>query len=253
MRRLWVAGLLLSLLTACVSDGALQGESAADAKRRADIRLELANAYFADGQPEIALQEIERVLAIDGRRADVLGLRGLAQQQLGQPERAQQSLRQALHISPDDPALQNNFGWVLCESGQGAAALRFFDKALAQRSYASPAKAAMNAGRCSLKLGERVRARAYFEKALASEPGLLPAHASLAQLAFEDGDYETARKQLLPVIVSDLVRDEDFLLALRIERKRGDRAAEQSLAAQWQRRSPDAQAWRDYELSTTDE
>ncbi len=245
--------LVLGWLAGCASDPALSGEGGADTKRRADIRLELANAYFADGQSAIALQELERVLAFDPQRADALGLRGLALQQLGEPQRAQQSLQQALRIAPNDPGLQNNYGWVLCESGQPAAALAYFDKALAQRNYASPAKAAMNAGRCSLKLGERMRAQGYFERALQAEPTLVPAHASLARLAFEGGDYARARMHMLPVIASEQVTAEDFLLAIRIERRLDDRAAEQSLAAQWQRRLPDTPQWRAYQSGNTDD
>lgn len=245
--------LLLGWLAGCASDAALVGEGRADVKRRADIRLELANAYFADGQPAIALQELDRVLALDPQHADALALRGLALQQLGESPRAQQSLQQALRIAPNDPALQNNYGWVLCESGQPAASLAHFDKALAERAYASPAKAAMNAGRCSLKLGERSRAQAYFERALKAQPGLIPAHASLARLAYEGGDYAGARRHLLPVIASEQATADDFLLAIRVERRLDDRAAEQSLAAQWQRRLPDSPQWRAYQSGNADD
>lgn len=241
----WLAG--------CVSEGGAAGEGAADAKRRADIRLELAHAYFADGKPAIALQEAEQALALDPQRADALGLRGLALQQLGESERAIHSLQRALKVSPGDPGLQNNLGWVLCESGQASQAIAWFDKALAQRSYGSPAKAAMNAGACSLKLGDARRAETYFKRALAAEPGLLAARASLARIAFDAGDYEGARAHLLPVIASAQASADDFLLAIRTERKLGDRTAEQSLATQWQRRLPDSPQRRAYQLGTTDE
>lgn len=241
----WLAG--------CVSDAAIAPDGAADAKRRADVRLELANAYFADGKPAIALQEVEQALALDPQRADALGLRGLALQQLGEPERAVQSLQQALRLAPGDPGLQNNLGWVLCENGQAAKAMPWFDKALAQRGYGSPEKAAMNAGTCSLKLGDAQRAESYFRRALAADPGLLAAHSSLARLAFDAGDYARARTHLLPVISSERATADDFLLAIRTERKLGDRAAEQSLATQWQRRLPDSPQWRAYQLGNTDE
>lgn len=253
--RLRIATLLslLALLAACAHELTPAGEEQVDAQRRANIRLELANAYFAEGQPTIALQELERVLALDPRRADALGLRGLALQQLGDSRRALQSLQQAVHIAPEDPALQNNLGWVLCESGQPDAALSHFDKALGHRSYASPAKAAMNAGLCSLRLGDRRRARGYFVRALQADPKLLPAHAELARIAFDERDYAGARSHLLPVIASDLAVADDFLLAIRTERALGDRAAEQSLAAQWRRRLPDSPQWQAYQSSITDE
>lgn len=241
----WLAG--------CVSDGGIMADAAVDARQRAGIRLELANAYFGDGKPAIALQEVEQALALDPQNADALGLRGLVLLQLGESELAVQSLQQALRLAPRDPGLQNNMGWVLCESGQAAESIAWFDKALAQRSYASPAKAAMNAGACSLKLGDARRAEAYFIRALAAEPGLLAAHASLARIVFDAGYYERARKHLLPVIASGLATADDFLLAIKAERKLGDRTAEQSLAMQWQRRLPDSPQWRAYQHGTTDE
>jgi type IV pilus assembly protein PilF len=111
----------------------------------------------------------------------------------------------------------------------------------------------MNAGACSLKLGDARRAEAYFIRALAAEPGLLAAHASLARIVFDAGYYERARKHLLPVIASGLATADDFLLAIKAERKLGDRTAEQSLAMQWQRRLPDSPQWRAYQHGTTDE
>lgn len=242
---MWLAG--------CVSDAGIVADGAADAKRRADIRLELANAYFVDGKPAIALQEVDQALALDSRRADALGLRGLILQQLGESERALQSLQQALRMAPEDPGLQNNMGWVLCESGQAAKAIPWFEKGMAQRTYASPAKAAMNAGACSLKLGDAARADVFFRRALAVEPGLVPAHASLARIAFDAAEYERARMHLIPVISSDQASADDFFLAIRTERKLGDRTAEQSLAMQWQRRLPDSPQWRAYQLGNADE
>jgi type IV pilus assembly protein PilF len=101
----WLAG--------CVSDGGIMADAAVDARQRAGIRLELANAYFGDGKPAIALQEVEQALALDPQNADALGLRGLVLLQLGESELAVQSLQQALRLAPRDPGLQNNMGWVL--------------------------------------------------------------------------------------------------------------------------------------------
>jgi type IV pilus assembly protein PilF len=55
------------------------------------------------------------------------------------------------------------------------------------------------------------------------------------------------------VIASRQATADDFLLAIKAERKLGERAAEQNLAMQWQRRLPDSPQWRAYQLGTTDE
>lgn len=230
--------LLLAVVAGCTS---LEPEPGAlDLQQRTDARMELARAYFVDGKYAIALEEADRALQLNPRRADALGLRGLALMNLGEREQAAQSLRNALRIAPDDPGLQNNMGWLLCETGKANEGLPYFDRALENRRYASPANAAMNAGVCSLKLGDRARADNYFRRALQADPGLIAAQAGLARLAFERNDFVVARAQLLPVIASGQASADDYALAIRIERGLGDRDAERSLIAQWQRRFPDS-------------
>ena len=237
MMRFAMKGMTLLALSTAM----LCASAANDDKRRvADAHLELANAYFSEGRYDIALDETDLALAADDERADVLGLRALALMKLDEPQQALQSMQRALKIAPEDPGLQNNMGWVLCESGKAMQGMPYFDRALANRRYASPANAAMNAGLCSLKLADKARAEKYFRQALQSDPGLLPAQASLARLAFERGDIPQARKQLLPVIASGQASSDDYSMAIRIERKLGDKDAETSLASQWQRRYPDA-------------
>jgi type IV pilus assembly protein PilF len=236
--------LLLSLSMIMLVAGAASPRDAGgamdDKRRVADAHLELANAYFSEGRYDIALDEADLALNADGDRTDVLGLRALALMKLDEPQQALSSMQHALKIAPDDPGLQNNMGWILCESGKAMQGLPYFERALANRRYASPANAAMNAGLCSLKIGDKARAEKYFRQALQSERGLLPAQANLARLAFERGDVAQARKQMLPVIASGQASSDDFSIAIRIERKLGDKDAEVSLASQWQRRFPDS-------------
>lgn len=252
MKQRWlrcVAGVVL-VLAGCATghDGS---SGASDVQARVDSRLALAQAYYADGKYAIALEEVERALQLVPRNADALGLRGLAQWQLGEPEQALESLRRALRAAPGSPELQNNLGWMLCESGQAREGLAYLDSALAQRRYASPANAAMNAGQCSLRLGDRARAESYFRRALVSEPTLIPAQAQLARLALERGDYADARTRLLTVLGSDQASADDYAIAVRIERELGDRTAEQSLVSQWQRRFPDSLQLRAYQRGQT--
>ena len=241
MRIFLLMMLAVSLLAACASDPALNpANPMADVKRRTDIRLELATAYFSGGKYAIALDELDRALQLSPERADVLGLRGLTLMQLGEPERALESLQKAMRQEPDNPDLQNNMGWFLCETGQAAKAMPLFEKALAQRNYASPAKALLNAGSCSLKLGDKTRAEQFFLRAVELEPDMVMAQARLAQLTYERGDYTRARRHSQLVIASSKAVPEHFLMAILIERKLGDGLAEQSLVSQWRRRFPDS-------------
>jgi type IV pilus assembly protein PilF len=213
--KLWIIFSALLSLAACTTVPRDAG-SAADIERRASARLELAKAYFAEGNHAIALEEANRVLDVDAARVDALGL------------------------APDDPALHNNMGWLLCETGQPEQALIFFDRALAHKRYAAPANAAMNAGLCSLRLNKFERAEQYFKRALQADAGLLAARSQLARLAAQRGDYRQARLHFTILLPSGQASSQDYALAVDTERRLGDRDAERSIAAQWKRMFPES-------------
>ena len=247
--------LLVCLLGACTASNMAPSAPTgqADVKRRTDIRLELATAYYTSGQAEIALQELNRALELSPRRADVLGLRALVLMQVGDSEAAGQSLREALRIEPDNPSLQNNMGWFLCQRGEFDKAMFYFERALSTKSYASPEKALVNAGLCRMRQGQLSQAEVFLRRALDTEPANLQAHAGLAHLAYDRADYTRARGHLLKVIESEQAAPENFLMAVLIERKLGDAASEQSLLAQWRRRFPQSPQLTAYLRGETDD
>lgn len=248
----WIILVALLSLGAC-THALRDPASTADAERRASARLELAKAYFAEGSHAIALEEVNRALDVAPSRADALGLRALALMRLGESEQATQSMERALRLAPDDPALQNNMGWLLCETGKAAEGLPYFDRALSQRRYSAPANAAMNAGVCSLRLSDREPAERYFQRALQAEPGLLAARVQLARLSIERGDDQQARRHFKVILASGYAASQDYALAVDIERRLGDRDAERSIAAQWKRLSPESPQLQAYLRSDINE
>jgi len=225
----------------------------AELERRAELRMQLASAYYGEGQYSTALSELDQALQTGERRADVLGLRGLVLMQLGNTDDASKNLQQALQMEPENPDLLNNFGWFLCETGQTERSLPFFERAIATKSYRSPAKALMNAGRCSMKLGRRVESADYFRRALQIDPQQISAHASLAKLSYESHDYKRAKLHLLQVISSAWAKPDDFSMAMAVERQLGDKHAEESIARQWRKRFPDATVSGKSSLGSSDE
>ena len=231
------------MVAACAptfSNTSLSYGNKAELERRAELRMQLASAYYSEGQYATALSELDQALQTGERRADVLGLRGLVLMQLGNSEGASKNLQQALQIEPENPDLLNNFGWFLCETGQAERSLPFFDRAVSTKTYQSPAKALMNAGRCSMKLGQRGASENYFRRVLQIDPEQIGAHASLAKLSYDSSDFKRARRHQLQVITSARAKPEDFLLAMAVERQLGDKLAEESIALQWRKRFPDA-------------
>lgn len=222
------------------TDTASSASPQAEAQRRADIRLQLASAYFAQRQYVTALNELDKAYQTGERRADVLGLRALVLMQQGDNAAATRSLKQALQADPENPGLLNNMGWLLCETGRPDEGLVYLRRALAIRGYASPARAMVNAGRCSLRIGKRDDAVNFFSQALVVDPAQTGAHAGLARLAYALGDYTRAKAHMLRVLAQEPVARDDYLMAISIERQLGDHVAESSLAQQWKKRFPGA-------------
>ena len=225
----------------------------ADARRRADIRVELASNYYADGRMDLALAEIGRALDAQPGNAEALGLKGLVLMQMGDAKQGEQHLQQAVRIDPDNPRLLNNLGWLVCQSGEPQRALPYFERALAQRGYASPATALANAGLCSLRAGDARTAEANLVRAQSLDPLLVTAQDGLAQLAVARADYIAARHHAARVLASRDATPEHFLMAVRVERLLGDKAAEQSLLTQWRRRYPESQQLQAYLRGESDE
>lgn len=236
--------LSVALLLAACAQPSMQDKSANSAehdnRHRAELRVELASAYYAEGQYNTALKEVDTALSIDPSLAGAHGLRGLVLMQTGQDKQAERSLREALRLAPENPDWQNNMGWFICQRQSAKAAMPYFLQALANKTYSSPQKALLNAGLCSLKDQDAVNAEFYFLRALQFEPNLVLARVKLAKIYFERGDLAQARRHILVAVQSEKVVIEDLMMAIHIERKLGDRAAEKSLVSKLKRLYPDA-------------
>jgi type IV pilus assembly protein PilF len=224
-----------------------------DSRHRADLRVELASAYYAEGQYTTALKEVDTALTIDPTLAGAHGLRGLVLMQVGQDKQAERSLREALRLAPDNPDWQNNMGWFICQRQSAKTAMPYFLQALSNKTYSSPQKALLNSGLCSLKDQDVVNAESYFLRALQFESNLVLARVKLAKIYFERGELAQARRHIVVAVQSEKVVVEDLMMAIHIERKLGNRAAEKSLVSKLKRLYPDLPKAAVYFGGETDE
>ena len=125
-----------------------------DTRKRARIRLELAVGYFEQGQTTVALDELKQSLAADPNFAEALNLRGLIYMRLNDPRLAEESFRRALTISPKDPNVLHNYGWMLCQHSRFAESQQVFSQVVANPFYGGRAKSWMAQGLCQIKAGQ---------------------------------------------------------------------------------------------------
>lgn len=185
--------------------------AAADALRRGDLAQAERLAQQALGGDR-TVAEAHTVLAIAAERQ-------------GRAKEAGGHYAAAAKLAPADGTVLNNYGAWLCGSGKPAEALAYFDRALADRAYPTPAAALANAGTCALRAGQRSRAERDLRDALALDPDEAAALAAMARLEYDAGDYLQARAFSERRLAAAAATPEVLQLASQIEQKLGDAAA----------------------------
>lgn len=205
-----------------------------DGRARAKIHTELGGLYFQAGNMAVALEELNTAIAADSGYAPAYSVRGLVRAYLRELEAGEEDFRKALSLAPNDPEVNNNYGWFLCENDKPRQAIAYFLNAVKNPLYSTPDRAYTNAGACALKAGDLAGAEAYLGMALRLDgDSALPARVQLAQLYYRKGMLDEARRLLGEVLkVMEPATPETLWLALRIERKLGNRVAESGFAAQ---------------------
>lgn len=250
MKKIWLRFRIFAILVAsvfvmggCVSNqlsnssGELPTSSdQTDSQKRARIRLQLAVGYYEQRQLDVALDEIKQALQADLNLADAYSMRALIYMEMGETRLADDNFLHAIRIAPNNPDFNNNYGWFLCQNHRENQSLSYFENALKNRSYQSPAKALNNAGVCSLRLKDQVAAEGYFSRAFQYDPANPITNTNLAKIYYDRRDYEKSRFYIARVTKTEAINADALWLAIKVEHKLGDRAVESSLVTQLRRR-----------------
>lgn len=207
----------------------------------AKVHTELAGMYYERAQMGIALGEIDIALRADPNYAPAYSMRGLIHMSLREDREAEEDFQQSLRIDKNDSDAHNNYGWFLCQRGKEKESITHFMSALKNPLYTTPERAYLNAGLCSKKAGNRRDAEEFLQRALQVQRGMPQALLAMAELSFDKGDYTAAKSYFAGFSEkTENLTAEQLWLAVRIERKVGDRNAEASYAMQLRKRFPDA-------------
>ena len=236
----WLAVAMLAMLAACASTttstttggppaqpveqpkAAGPSTDPVEVERRARVRLELASAYFARGQFEVALDEVKRSISTQPDLADAHRLQGLIHAAMGDDGLADESLARALRLNPNDGATLHVQGWVSCQRGRFDEAQAKFSAALAIPQYRDVARTQLARGVCFGRNQQWPEAEAALMRAYELEPGNPSTGLNLADVLYRRGEFERARFYIGRVNdVPASVNPQTLWLAARIERKLG--------------------------------
>ncbi|HEX2199425.1 MAG TPA: type IV pilus biogenesis/stability protein PilW [Burkholderiales bacterium] len=246
MTRTTLLAALAALLAGCASGGpeAPSVDSGpiiaevGDARNRARAHTELAAAYYGRGNMAVALEELRIATAADASYAPAHGMFGLVYMDLRQNQLAEQSFARALKLAPNDADINHNYGWFLCQTRRDPDAIKYFMQAIRNPLYATPWRSYSAAGVCALRNDNVKEAEELLQRALRLEPDEPTSLLHLGQIRYRQGRMDEARKLVARHNKLVAPSAESLWLALRIERRLGQRVAEQSFANQLRRRYP---------------
>lgn len=246
MRTISIMSMLLGL-AACaggppadapkIDTGAIVGE-VGDPRNRARVHTDLAGAYYQRGNMGVALEELRIATTADSTYAPAYSLYGLVYMELREEKLAEQSFERALNLAPNDADINHNYGVFLCQTRREPDSIKYFNTAIRNPLYATPWRSYSAAGMCTLRSGNPKDAEQYFERALRLQPDDADSLLNLGQIRYKQGKMDEARRLVSRHNKLAEPSAESLWLALRIERKSGERVAEQSYANQLRRRFP---------------
>jgi type IV pilus assembly protein PilF len=217
----------------------------ADARRRAELRTQLASEYYQRGNFVVALEETRAAEKSDPSYAQAYNVRALVYMELREDAQARAAFERALSLAPNDPDIMNNFGWFLCLRGEAERGMAFFRRVQGDPLYTTPEKALLNAGLCARINGNNGEAEDYLRRAVTFRPDLAGALYNLSEILFEKGNLKEAEVYLNRYMRLGEPTLSGLVLGVRIARALGDKAAEDSMLQQLRRRFPDAPQTRD--------
>ena len=185
---------LVSFLAGCVSSGGsnpMATDKGRDEARDAYVQLGLG--YLQQGMTEQAKVHWRKALELDKTDPDTNAALALVFQAEMEFALAEQAFRTALNGRPADARILNNYGSFLFERQRYQEASVQFQKAAADNLYPERSRIYENLGITSLELGQPEAGRQQLEKALRLNPRQPRALLEMAEMAYQDKQYVTAR------------------------------------------------------------
>ena len=213
-----------------------QEPPASEARNSAKVHTELGALYLQESRFAIAFEEARIAIASDSSYAPAYNLLALIHMFLGESRLAEENFRRAISAAPGDPEIENNYGWFLCQNSREQESIEYFMRAARNPLYPHPTKPYTNAGLCSVRLKNDVAAERYLTQAMQLDSTNTQAPFAMAEIAYRNKRYAEARQWVSDLEKAIELNAEVTWLALRIERKLGNREGEARYSAQLRRK-----------------
>jgi type IV pilus assembly protein PilF len=199
-------------------------------ERAAEINLEIGIDHFRKGNLAQAKEKIDRAVEQNPRNANAQIAAGMLYDRLGQTSKSDGYFARGLALDPENPEIQNNYAAYLCQKGRYERGEKLALQAASNALYRTPEMAYVNAASCARGAGNLKRSEQNLRKALAVRPRYGEALFQMAELAYQQADYLTARGFLERYMAVSRTSPDTLWLGVRIERSLGNSTAAQNYA-----------------------
>ena len=228
VRPLLISGLLV-FLAGCVTT-TNQPSRAVNKEKALETHIQLGLGYLGQNNHESARLHLDKALKYDSQSPGALGAMALLYQMEAQPELAEEYFKKSLRVDPSLSRTRNNYGAFLYGQKRYQEAYQQFKYLADDFGYERRATALLSLGRVCLKLDKVAEGKQAFTQALGVSARLAPAHLELADLAFQAGDYQTAKYYHGKFVELQRQTPRSLWLGIQIERIFGNKDKEASYA-----------------------
>lgn len=221
-----------------------QDNPATQRQEAARVHTELGQKYLQQGKLEIALEKLNKALSFDPDFVDAHTVLAVLYERIGNVAKAEEHYKRAAELKPKGGNENNNYGTFLCKLGRYQEAETYFDRAIADPFYQTPAIALTNSGTCLLQAGKRDEAENRLRLALEQRPNDSEALFQLASVLYEKGEYFKARAFVQRFEANAKPRADALMLGRNIELKLGNGTAAGDYTRRLLKGFPDSQQAR---------
>ncbi|WP_266160127.1 type IV pilus biogenesis/stability protein PilW [Dyella silvatica] len=255
--RVMLASLIL-LLAGCVSVGGetapskiTQSSKSDQAMDAARIHTDLGQQYMQNGDLQGALEKLTKALQFDPNYIPAHTVIAVLYERINDMPNAELHYRKAVALDPVKGAANNNLGAFLCKTGRATEAVTYFQKAVADPFYQTPATAWSNAGTCLKRNNNYAGAEADFRKALEVDPQNSDALYQIGNLLYLRGDAFRARAFVQRFEALGQTSPAALKLGHDIESRLGNREAALIYSRRLQSQFPDSEQARALDVTAS--
>lgn len=216
----------------------------------ARVHTQLGQQYMEHGELQDALVKLNKALDFDPNYVPAHTVLAVVYERINDLPNAELHYRKAQSLAPAKGDTNNNLGWFLCNrEGKTGEAMPYFQKAVADPFYQTPALAWANAGTCLVRSRDFAGAEVDFRKAIEIDGQNGEALYQLANVLYLQNDAFRARAFIQRFDALGQPTAAALKLGHDIESRLGNRDAALNYSRRLQSQFPDSEQARALEAT----